>query len=237
MKKLYIAAVLAASIAAPAAQATAEDAAGEEYLNAQSAQAGWVPLDIKLPTPMFVGTPLDIWTPNMEPVTNEARKPFLAPKGLENVALKKPVTGSDTQPVVGDLEQITDGDKKGVDGSFVEFAAGVQWVQVDLLAPCEIFAVLIWHYHAEARLYYDVTVRVADDPDFITNVRTLFSNDHDNSSGLGVGQDKEYIETNEGKLVDAGGAQARYIRVYSGGNTSNELNHYVEVEVFGRPAE
>jgi hypothetical protein len=31
-------------------------------------------------------------------------------------------------------------------------------------------------------------VQTADDPDFITNVRTLFNNDIDNSLGLGVGK-------------------------------------------------
>jgi len=30
------------------------------------------------------------------------------------------------------------------------------------------------------------------------------------------------------------GARARYVRLYSRGNSANELNHYVEVEVFGR---
>ena len=79
-------------------------------------------------------------------------------------------------------------------------------------------------------------VRTADDPDFITNVKTLFNNDHDNSSGLGVGKDKEYIETNTGKLVPGKSTKARYLRLYSNGNTSNELNHYIEVDVYGKPA-
>jgi hypothetical protein len=26
------------------------------------------------------------------------------------------------------------------------------------------------------------------------------------------------------------------VRLYSNGNTANDLNHYVEVEVFGKPA-
>jgi hypothetical protein len=45
-----------------------------------------------------------------------------------------------------------------------------------------------------------------------------------------------YVETAEGKLVDAKGSRARYVRLYSRGNSANDLNHYVEVEVFGRPA-
>ena len=67
------------------------------------------------------------------------------------------------------------------------------------------------------------------------NVHTLFNNDDDNSVGLGAGNDKHYVETSEGKLVDAKGLRARYVRLYSNGNFSNDLNHYTEVEVFGKP--
>jgi len=81
-------------------------------------------------------------------------------------------------------------------------------------------------------------VRVADDPDFITNVKTVFNNDDDNSAGFGVGTDQHYSETNEGKLIDVlnQGIKARYVRFYSTGNTNNDLNHYIEVAVFGKPA-
>ena len=53
--------------------------------------------------------------------------------------------------------------------------------------------------------------------------------------GQGIGKDMNYVETAEGKLIDARGIQARYIRLYSNGNTNNDLNHYVEVEVYGKP--
>jgi len=76
---------------------------------------------------------------------------------------------------------------------------------------------------------------VSDDPDFVSGVTTVFNNDHDNSAGLGIGRDKEYIEVNEGRLIDSKGVAARYVRVYSQGNTSNDMNHYVEVEVHGTP--
>ena len=38
------------------------------------------------------------------------------------------------------------------------------------------------------------------------------------------------------KSVDAKGAVARYVRLYSKGSTADEQNHYVEVEVYGLPA-
>ena len=79
-------------------------------------------------------------------------------------------------------------------------------------------------------------MQVSDDKDFISGVTTVFNNDHDNSAGLGAGRDKEYIETFDGKLFDPKGVKARYVRLYSSGNTSNDMNHYVEVEVYGLPA-
>jgi hypothetical protein len=209
---------------------------GEAYLNGKTAQPGWTPLVLHLPPPMFVGTPRDINTPNLEPITGKQRKPFLAPPGTVNLAKGKKVTGSQPRPNVGRYEQIVDEDKLGSDGSFVELGSGIQWVQIDLGQRCALSAIVVWHYHMEGRVYFDVVVRAADDPDFIAGVKTLFNNDHDNTGGLGVGKDKEYIETNEGKLIDAGGVQTRYVRLYSNGNSSNELNHYIEVEIYGAPA-
>src|SRR5436853_12352 len=83
----------------------------------------------------------------------------------------------------------------------------------------------------EARVYRDVVVQFADDPDFIENVRTVFNNDQDNSAGLGVGKDNEYFEMAEGKLIEVKGEKARYVRCYSKGSTADEQNHYIEVEI------
>jgi hypothetical protein len=84
--------------------------------------------------------------------------------------------------------------------------------------------------------YFDVIVQTADDPDFTTNVRTLFNNDTDNSAGLGAGADMHYVESYKGELIDAEGVKARYVRLYSNGNNTDDLNHYIEVEVYGKPA-
>jgi len=193
-------------------------------------------LKLQLPKPMFVGTPRNIKTPNLEVVTGKPRAPFFVPKGTKLLSLKKAVTSSDMQPVIGELNFITDGEKAGEDGYFVELGPGKQWVQIDLGASSTIAAVLVWHYHSQARVYRDVVVQIADDKDFLKGVTTIYNNDHDNTSGLGIGKDKEYIETNEGRLIDARGAKGRFVRLYSSGNTSNDMNHYVEVEVYGSPA-
>jgi hypothetical protein len=178
-----------------------------------------------------------------EPTTKETKSDvndtektaFLAPAGTKNVAFEKPVTSTDDLPIIGELEMITDGDKEAADGSYVELGPFKQSVTIDLEAEYDIYAIVLWHYHKQAIVYFDVVVQVADDPDFITNVTTLFNNDIDNSAGLGVGEDMHYSETNEGKLIDAKGVKARYLRLYSNGNTGNDLNHYIEVEVFGKP--
>jgi len=222
----------------PASDSSGKPSADTDTTVTQSAgPAKMVPIEIVLPKPMFVGTPQDTKVPNLEKPLGKARPPFLAPAGTTNAALDKPVASSDEEPIIGEIEMITDGDKEAADGSYVELGPFVQHVTIDLEAMHEIYAIVIWHYHKQARVYFDVVVQVADDPDFITNVRTLFNNDIDNSAGIGVGEDMHYTETNEGKLFDAKGVKARYVRLYSNGNTSNDLNHYIEVAVYGKPVE
>jgi hypothetical protein len=192
-------------------------------------------LKLQLPKPMFIGTPSNIKSPNLEVITGKSRGPFLVPKGTKLLSLNRPVISSDMQPVIGEISLVTDGEKSGGDGYFVELGPGKQWVQIDLGASYYLHAILVWHYHSQARVYRDVIVQVSDDKDFLKGVITVFNNDHDNSSGLGIGKDKEYIEVSEGRLVDPKGIKGRYVRLYSDGNTSNDLNHYVEAEIHGTP--
>jgi hypothetical protein len=199
-------------------------------------EAGKVELKLTLPKPMFVGTPTNIKSPNLEVVTGKSRGPFYVPAGTKLVSGKRAVSSSDKNPVIGELDMLTDGEKSGADGYFVELGPARQWVQIDLGASYALHAILAWHYHAQARVYRDVIVQVSDDREFNKNVTTVFNNDHDNSARLGAGQDKEYIEVAEGRLFDPKGARGRYVRLYSNGNTANDLNHYVEVEVYGTPA-
>ena len=197
------------------------------------APAGKEELKLKLPKPMFIGTPTNLRSPNLEKVTGKSRGPFYVPQGTVLLSLKKKVTSSDNAPVIGELDMITDGEKNGGDGFFVELGPAPQWVQVDLGASRALHAILVWHYHSQARVYRDVIAQVSDDPAFKTGVTTVYNNDHDNSAKLGAGPDKEYIEVAEGRLIDPKGAKGRYVRLYSNGNTTNDLNHYVEVEVYG----
>jgi hypothetical protein len=198
------------------------------------AAADKVPLKIELPRPVFIGTPKPIkGFPHLEKKA-EKRGDILVPAGTTNIAAGKPVTSSDDFPIIGDLEFITDGDKDGEEGYFVELAPKKQWVQIDLKKSSEIYGFLLWHFHSQARAYDDVVIQVSDDPDFVDGVKTVFNSDHDNSSGFGVGKDKAYVETFQGKYVDAKGVKGRYARLWSAGNSTNAMNHYIEVEIFGK---
>jgi hypothetical protein len=195
-----------------------------------------VVLKTQLPAPLFVGTPVPLNVPNLEPPMKGKRPDFMVPAGTINLAKGKKVTASDSNPNVGTLDMIVDGDKDGNEGSWVELGPGKQWVQIDLAKKANIYAVLVWHFHSQARVYRDVVVQVSDDPTFKTGVNTIFNSDFSNNLGQGAGKSLSYIETYQGKLIDAKGVEGRYVRLYSNGNTSNKLNHYIEVEVWGKPA-
>lgn len=205
--------------------------------NLAAADADLEPLPIKLPIPAFMGTPTDIPLGDLiEKPSDKPRPPFLAPKGAQNLAAKKKVTSSDKSPITGTLELVTDGDKEANDNSFVELRRRTQWVQIDLEQKAKIYAVIVWHAHNTWQVYHDVVVQVSDDPDFASGVTTIYNNDQDNSSGLGVGTDKEYFESYEGRLMPVKGVEGRYLRLYSKGSTYSALNRYTEVEVWGLPA-
>ncbi len=190
-------------------------------------------LKIEYPPPFLIGTPVAVNLPHLE-APDTLPPVIMVPAGVANLAAGKEVTSSDDFPIIGDLEYLTDGDKESEEGYFVELAPGTQWAQIDLGASATIYGIAIWHYHAQKRAYHDVVVQISDDESFESGVKTVFNNDHDNSSGFGKGGGYAYLETNKGKLIDAGKVQGRYVRLYSAGNTSNEMNHYIEVEVFGK---
>jgi hypothetical protein len=197
-----------------------------------------VPLKLTLPAPAFKGTPKDIQTNSYtEPYPDKPRPIFMVPPGLKNTAAGAKITTSDKNATAEALAKLNDGDKEASEQSIIYLRKGTQWVQFDLGASQEIFAILIWHAHNSAKVYHDVVVQTSDDQDFIQNVKTVFNNDQDNTSGLGVGTDMEFFETHEGKLIDAKGIKGRFVRFYSKGSTESALNEYTEVEIYSRPAQ
>lgn len=210
----------------------------ERGARANAADADLAPLPLKLPLPTLKGTPDDLPKgANIEPPTEKPRPVFLAPKGVTNVALNKKVTASDRKPITGALPQITDGNKEAFDDQVVEMRKGVQWVQIDLGEVCDLYALLIWHDHRVLQVFRSVVVQAGDDPDFIDNVTVLFNNDTENAAGLGIGFDKQYFETQQGKLIPLKTPlKTRYLRFYSRGSNLSAFNCYQEIEVYGQPA-
>jgi hypothetical protein len=192
-------------------------------------------LKIELPEAFSGGTPCEYWSPTLEPEDYKDRPPHMVPQGTMLLSKDKPVTSSFNAPIVGALKQITDGDKDYRKKSLVELGSGVQWVQIDLEKEFNIYAVLAWHFHEGKRVYFDTVVKVSNDPEFKDGGAVVYNNDSDNSAGLGVGKDKEYVESNKGRLMGIeNGVKGRHVRLYSNGNSANDMNHYVEVEVFGK---
>lgn len=186
-----------------------------------------------MPKPLFVGTPLP--QTNAPPNLDKSGKPTLevtVPEGAVLLSAGKEVTSDDNAPI-GDLSVITDGDKDGDDGYFVDLKPGKTWVQIDLGESKEIWLIWVWHFHKQNVIFNDVVVQISDDPEFGT-ATTVFNNDYDNSSGFGVGEDLSYVETNNGRAMPVNGVKGRYVRLYSNGRDIDQTNQYIEVEVYGR---
>jgi hypothetical protein len=203
--------------------------------DAKIASQDLMPLVLKLPAAKDAGTPKVIPVGSTVDLSAKPSPPLLIPKDAINVAPGKRITCSDKNVTAGDLAKLTDGDKEAEESSILLLHKGLQWVQFDLGSPHETYAIVVWHAFDTPKIYRSVIVQVADDADFTENVRTLFSNDRENSAGLGIGTDRQYFETNQGKVIDAKGTRARFVRLYSNGNSDSRMNEYTEVEIYARP--
>jgi hypothetical protein len=196
-----------------------------------------VPLILKLPAPAFKGTPKEL--PEglvVEPLSDKPRAAIQVPAGCVNLVAGLVPTTSDTNTAPAKLKKITDGNKDAYEENIVLLRKGVQYVQFDLQKPSELYAIVIWHAHDSAKVYRSVVVQIADDAAFTQNVRTLFNNDTEDKAGQGVGTDRQYFETHEGKLIAVKGQKAQFVRLYSRGSTESALNEYTEVEIWGKAA-
>jgi len=176
---------------------------------------------------------------------DQPRPPIIVPEGCNQLLSRScKVISSDSDPLIGELSYITDGTKESDPINHVELGVGRQWIQIDLGDEKEIYAICLWHYNSgDQRAYRDVICQISNDPEFVGDVVTVFNNDHDNSAGLGVGKDKEYIESKFGRPFAVDAIKGRYVRCYSNGYTKGSgdgvnrvwlQNHYTEVEVYGK---
>ena len=188
------------------------------------------------PKPLFQGTPVPASLPNLEKYDqSKAVQQFTVPSTAENLAKGKLVGSSDPAPIIGELPLITDGDADGYEGKFVEVAPGLQWVQIDLGATATVHKILLWHFHKQAKAYKSVIIQVSDNPEFKSGVTTVWNSDDKNEAGMGAGKDPTYIEDRFGRVIDGKDAKGRFVRFYSNGSTADDMNHYVEIEVWGTP--
>ena len=195
-----------------------------------------VPLELKLPAPAFKGTPKEL--PEgmvVEPVSDKPRAALMVPAGCVNLAASVVPSSTDTNATPAKLGKITDGNKEAYEENIVLLRKGVQKVQFDLGKPAELHAIVIWHAYDALKIYRSVVVQIADDADFTQNVRTLFNNDTENKAEQGVGTDRQYFESHEGKLIATKGEKAQFVRMFSRGSTESALNEYTEVEIWGKP--
>lgn len=195
-----------------------------------------VPLTLEIPAPTLKGTPDDLPKgANVEAPLDKAPVLPKIPKGARNVAAGKKVTSS-IAPENGELSMITDGKKEAFDEYAVEFKKGPQWVQVDLGETFAIHAIALWHDHRYVQSFRGVVLLVSNDPEFKTGVTTLFNNDTENLVGAGVGTDRMYFEQQYGRVIEAKGVKARYVRGYTRGSNLSALNCWQEIEVYALPA-
>ena len=211
--------------------------AGALALCASALLADKVAIKFELPPPHSSGTPKEIKSDNLEKDLGPGK--LRAPIMVEPEYAKK-LTTEDTkvttseEAVTGENDYVVDGDKTADATCMLQLPGGLQWVQLDLGAEHVISALCVWHDQGDERVYKDVIMQISNDEKFASDVTTVFNNDHDNTAKLGKGTDKEYRERNDGRPVDAKLTKGRYVRVYSNGSTSEPVNNYIEIEVFGK---
>ncbi len=194
-------------------------------------------LPLVLPKSVALGTPRPMKINNLEPISKNPRILPKVPAAAVNLAKGCNVTSSAREAAAGDFSYLTDGDKGGEEGFEVELPRGAHWVQVDLTKSAEISAIVLWHFHRERRVYFNIIVQISDDAAFKKDVTTVYNNDAEGELGLGKGKDYCYYESNEGRVMALSPAiKGRYVRFYSKGNSAGPSNDYIETEVWGVPA-
>ncbi len=211
--------------------------AGALALCASALLADKVAIKFELPPPHSSGTPKEIKSDNLEKDLGpgKLRAPIMVePEYAKKLTTEETKVTTSEEAVTGENDYVVDGDKTADATCMLQLPGGLQWVQLDLGAEHVISALCVWHDQGDERVYKDVIMQISNDEKFASGVTTVFNNDHDNTAKLGKGTDKEYRERNDGRPVDAKLTKGRYVRVYSNGSTSEPVNNYIEIEVFGK---
>lgn len=137
--------------------------------------------------------------------------------------------GSSGDKIITDNDRVVDGSwAKG--SGFKKVSLATHYYQLDL---GQVFAAskVVFHYDwARDITVHDVIVQHSMDK---LRWETVYNNDKFAVLGEGRGVDTEYKETEFGKSVDLGNTpSARYWRFWSKGNTKDENNGLMEVQIF-----
>ena len=192
-------------------------------------------IKLTFPEPYFGGTALLYEGENYQIPDYKPIPPLDVPSGTINIAKGKKVTASVEKPDFGKFSFLVDGNANYEEENVVGLPKGLQWIQIDFDKQYNIHAINLWHLYFTEAVVFDVIIQTADDAAFTKNVKTIYNNDHDKSSKIKLGTDKEYLEDYRGKLFHVKDTKTRFIRFYSNGSTHNEQNHYTEAVVYGSP--
>lgn len=171
-----------------------------------------------------------------------------------NVALNKKVTSNVAEVTANPLARVTDGDVSSA-AKFAELcnskAGGDCYIQIDLGEKYNIYNVELFRYWADSRKYFNTVIMLSNDVNFAAGSTRVIWNANTAASGKNGqaltsgdwskvptdGNDPLYSETSKGKKFYVNNEdhaevfEARYVRIYNNGSTSNGSSHFVEVRV------
>jgi|GEM_PF-3600447 len=167
--------------------------------------------------------------------------PEPAPTTYNAAAGKTGITTNGTIANGAPLSYLTDGDRHNQSYVLIALDGSPRWVQVDLGKEVPIVELNLVNDYSTSRTGRDIIMQLSNDPSFATGVTTVFNNDADNSSGLGIGTDAEYLEPSDGSgktVTLSEPVLAQYVRVWSYGHLRTGETDYrpvntpVEIEVY-----
>ena len=147
--------------------------------------------------------------------------------------LDRPQNHDPSHAPTGHDQRLFDGVTDSAYPNFVDVGADSKFIVIDLGSAVMVDGLNVWRFYNDDRQYHDVVYQLSTTSDFSTDVTTVFNNDANNSNQQGTGSDQEYREGPLGRPVYFPPVRARYLRLWSRGNTVNNNNHYTEVEVYG----
>ena len=161
-----------------------------------------------------------VWVRYEQPAMTPAKRFAEAAERTENLALGKAVTVSFPGKITaGRPGLLTDGE---LDSHLGHGVQGRVWVQVDLGQVRTLGAVRLWNYFRDGRTFHGGRIAISATGEFRGEEMVV----HDSE------RDGEYAETTDGQAFLFEPSEARYIRSWLNGSTSNPGSQWVELEAY-----